>query len=199
MEYNNSLVQQVFVTFLSFLSLSLSFWVYLTNRKSKVNYFFFWLGIGIFFLIIFSHLGNTSTDLKLALLFYRLAYGVTILFFIPFYFFTIYFFQENEKFLTLNKFVLTVCSILFLFSILTDLLIRDVEFTKFGIFPVYGGGKFLYFGSITLFTLFILSRFLINYFRFTKEKKRKIQYFLLGFFPWVLFNIFFIFFFPLSE
>ena len=141
---NFTFFNQIFVILISIICFYLVFWVYFTDRKSKINQLFFWLGTFLFLWIILCYFGNTSTDLNTALFLGKLAYGVVALFFIPFYFFILNFLKEETKFPVLNKLTLLSSLFLFFLSVFTNSMVINMEFTKFGAIPVLGKGKFIY-------------------------------------------------------
>jgi len=142
---NIPLVNQIFVILIITLALWLGFWVYFSNRKNRTHRLFLLMTIFLILWIIFCYLGNTSVNPQTGLFLAKLAYGVVALFFLPFYFFFSFFLGEEKRFPMLNKFAVVICMILFLLTISTDLMAKDMEFTKWGAIPILGIGKFFYF------------------------------------------------------
>ena len=68
-------------------------------------------------------------------------------------------------------------------------MVAEMTSTIFGPVPILGKGKNVYFAIIFLLLLFIANRFLKNYFNLSEKEKLKVQYFLIGFFTWVLANL----------
>ena len=186
-----SLINQIFVVLIIAVGLSLGTWVYFTNRKNKTNQLFLLMTFFLSLWIVFCYFGNISTRPATGLLLAKLAYGVVALFFIPFYFFFSFFLEEENKFLTLNKLVLGVCIFLFLFTLYTNLMVTDMEFTRWGAIPVLGVGKFFYLSIILFLALFIISRLFLNHFKSSTEKRLKLQYFLTGLFIFIIANLVF--------
>ena len=186
-----SLINQFFVILIVTLDLWLGVWVYFANRKDKINQSFFLMTIFLSLWIIFCYFGNISTQPKMGLFLAKLAYGAVALFFIPFYFFFSFFLKEEKRFLMLNKLVLGIFMFLFLFTISTNLMAKDMEFTKWGAIPVLGMGKFFYFSVIFFLALFITSRLFLNYFGSPPKKRLKLQYFLVGLSIFVFTNLIF--------
>ena len=185
------LFNQISTILITFFGLFLAFWVYLANRKSRMNQSFFWLAIFISLWIVFSFFGNTSTNQDFATLLGRLAYGSVALLFIPFYYFPIFFLKEEKKHPLLNILVIISCFFLFIFSVFTKLMVVGMDFTKFGAIPILGEGKFIYFGVLAVLIIFIIRRFVLNYVHFSRRERLKIQYFLMGFLIWVFMNLIF--------
>jgi len=185
------LINQVSAIVISAFCLFLGFWVYFTNTKSRINQFFLWLSVFLFLWIAVCYLGNISTDAVVALFLGKLAYGTVAIFFIPFYFFSIYFLKEQKRFKYLGIFVCASSLSLFLLSIFTDLMVKNMEFTEAGAIPVLGDGKFAYFAIILFLALFIGTRFFVRYFKFPNIEKLKIQYFLIGVSIWISMNLVF--------
>ena len=175
----------------SFLALFLGFWVYLINKKSKTNQAFFWLAFFIFLWIIISFWGNISTDPEFATFLGRLAYGAAALMLIAFYYFPILFLGEERRYHFLSIVVVTTSLILLFVSVFTELMVVGMDFTKFGAIPILGNAKFIYLPVFIFVMLFVLRIFLVNYIRSSEKLKLQIQYFLLGFFIWILANLIF--------
>ncbi len=165
--------------------------VYFSNKKSETNRFFALLSIFISMWVVFTFFASTASDLLLGTILSRLAYGSVALLFIPFYFFSVSFLKEKRGFTFLNFIIPISCLSLFFFSVFTNLMVTETISTKFGLVPILGIGKNIYFGIIFLLLLFIINLFIKNYIGFTEKEKIKIQYFLIGFFIWVIANLIF--------
>lgn len=184
------LINTLFVLVITISGFWIGFWVYLANRKSKINQTFLLMTLCSTLWIDFAYFGNFLNLGNIAQTWAKLGYGMATLFLIPFYFFSKFFPKEEEKESPLlNKAIITICVFLFLLSVFTNSLVKDVETTRWGIFPVTGPGKFIYFSGIFLMALFIASRLFIKYSKLTKEEGVKTQYFLVGLFIFVTANL----------
>jgi len=188
---NFSFLSQIFVFLINLIGIWLAFWVYLANRKVKINQLFFLITIFILLWITFAYTVNLPSLAHLALFWSKLGFGAVTLFFISAYFFFSYFLNEEKRFPILNKIVLGIGITLFLTSIFTNLIVKDIEFTEWGVNFILGKGKIIFWGVVIFLTLFINVRLLIGYFRSSKQKKLKIQYFLIGVFIFALLNFIF--------
>jgi len=166
--------------------------VYLNNRKARVNQLFVLMVFSALSWIIPCYFAVKSVDnLELSLFFARLAYGLAVLFMIPFYFFAIIFIREKNDPLYL-RILVPIGSILISFlSVLTNFMAKNVIPVKIGLVPVLGEGRFVYFGFVLFIALYVLSRLFKNYFKSSEAEKLKLQYFLLGFSIFVVANIIF--------
>ncbi len=186
------IINNLLIIFIVSTGIWLSFWVYANNYKSKTHRFFLLMIFLALLWIVLCYLGSVFVvDLSLSIFLARIAYGTTVLFFIPFYFFSINFLGEEQKYRYLKISVLFGSIILFFISAFTDLVAKDMVLTDFGLVPILGEGKFLYFGFVLLVSLFILSRFLKKYFKANDKEKLKLQYFLIGFLIFVIANLIF--------
>jgi len=185
------LISKIFIYLINLLGFWLAFWIYLFNRKSRINQTFLILTLLILLWIDFAYLANLPSQLNRALFWVRLNFGVISLFFISAYFFSIYFPQEQKRFPILDKAVLGIGIIFFLASIFTDLIIKNVEFKEWGADIIFGRGKDIFFSVIIILTFLILYNLFKKYFTLPKQEKLKIQYFLIGVFIFALFNFIF--------
>ena len=185
-------LNKILILLVDTLGIWLGFWVYLSNRKARTNQ---WFTLMIVFALSWITLcyfsGILTNNLGFSLFLGRLAYGAAILFFIPFYFFSVNFIKEEKKFLYLKVFILISSISIFFFSVFTDFMAQYMTPVKFGVVPVLGEGKFAYFGFVFFVSLFIIARLFIKYFKSSKNEKLKLQYFLLGIFIFVIINLIF--------
>ncbi|MCK4781355.1 hypothetical protein KAS79_00300 [Candidatus Parcubacteria bacterium] len=187
-----ALIHKIIVMLIDAIGLWLAFWVLSANRKSKVNQMFFLMTIFILLWITLCYFSGTLIhNLELSLFLGRLAYGTTILFFIPFYFFSLSFVEKKERFLLLKILIPISSLILFLFSVFTDFMAVYMTPTKFGVVPILGQGKFIYFGFVLFVTLLVIIRLFKKYFKSLRKEKLKVQYFLVGLFIFIVANLIF--------
>ena len=140
----------------------------------------------------FAFLGCMARENFLSTVFYRLNWSFVALFLISaFYFYIIYFLKERNKYKILEKLILFFGLGLSFFSIFTDFIIKESVIQPWGAEIIFGYGNIL-FNLYSLFVAFVVVGLLIKkYFQFDKKQKLKIQYFLIGTFLFVSFNIIF--------
>ena len=151
--------------------------------------FLFWGNGGYFFAF--------SKNLDFSLFLGRLILGEVSLFFIVFYFFSVYFPYKDKTYPILDKIVLLFGFGLFFLTAFTDLIVRSVRITEWGIDPVFNPiGKFIFYGLTAFFTFLILFQLFKKYFTLTEKDKLRVQYFLMGISIFILMNIIFNIFLP---
>lgn len=191
------LVNKIFVVAIAIFGTYLAFLVYSSNRKEKTNVFFTLAILLATALTVLCYFGATSVDnLELSLLLARLAYGVTILFFVPFYFFSLSFLKQKKENILLKIFIPAGSVILFLLSVGTDFIAEEmIKITwagsVVGMVPIIGWGKIIYFGFVFFVSLLIFIRLIRKYVVAEKDYKAKLQYFLLGITIFILANLIF--------
>ncbi|MFH1643857.1 MAG: histidine kinase N-terminal 7TM domain-containing protein, partial [bacterium] len=185
-------INTIIVIIVTLLGLGLGLWVYSVNRKEKINRFFLLMTLPAVLWIVFAYFCNSLNLASNALIWAKLGYGMAALFIIPFYFFSLFFPKEEErKWEFFDKIIIFVFLFTFLFSIFTNLVVKNVEITKWGILPVMGNGKLFYFGILFVFALFIIGNLFTKYSKTNREEKIKVQYLLIGLFIFVLMNLVF--------
>jgi len=142
---NILLINQIFLFLNVAVGCLLAFWVFLANRREKVNRIFFIVTILMVLWIIFAFLGFSTKEPQKALIWYRLNYGVVALFFIVSYFFSIYFPKKIAENRFLTKFVVVLCFLLFLISVFSNLIISGVKEKEWGTEIIFGEGKLFYY------------------------------------------------------
>ncbi len=187
----------IVVTLIVALNIWLGFWVYRSNKGSKINQQFSLL---TFFLLLWTILCYLKSILPLdiSLILVKLAYGIVALFYIPFYFFLKYFPKEEKTSSIFDKSILGICFFLFFFAF-SSRMVRDVKVIAGKNIPILGEGRFIYLGLISLLLLFIILTFLRKYLKLSKEEKLKSQYFLIGLAIFIFINSIFNIILPLLE
>jgi len=115
------------------------------------------------------------------------------LFFIAYYFFVVRLFLNKKGFYkTLSKLVFVYGIILSWLSIFTNLVIPNIQLETWGAFPVFSlFGSLSFYGYVILLTGLIINTLLVDYYKSNKEKRIRIQYFLIGIFLFTGLNFIF--------
>ena len=195
-----------YVTF--FLTVIIGMWiaclVYFSGKGKKANKYF--LGMVLIWIcgVIIPYFIFRNSMLSYEILFFlpKIEVAAVFIFFVFFYYFSMYFLGEENDFSILNKLVLFIAVIGVFLSIFTNLFQKGIEVTKEGLgidLFLTPMGKIIWLGFVIVITLFIGYRFLKNYFRVTLKDKLKIQYFLIGISIWITINLVFNVLFPLFE
>ena len=189
---NSLLINNFILVLIIALGIWLGFWVYFANKKGKVNKGFFLMVASILLWITFYHFASFTTQYDLSLILFRLSCGSVFAFFIAYYFFIKWFLEKEGPYNFLGKFILGYGSIFCLVSIFTNFMIPSVSTENWGAFPVFSYlGWLIFYGYSIFLTILINIMLLVNYFKFSKEKKLKVQYFLIGLFLFAGLNFIF--------
>ena len=177
----------VFIT--SIISLGLGLWVFLVDRRNRINQIFLGIALFIFLWIIFGFFPSQTNQAKVALFWQRLNFGAVSLSVLFSYLFALYFPVKGRRYLALDKAVGFIWILFCFVSIFTNLIIENIEFREWGTDIVFGklGDIFLIVSAITV--LLIVYQLFIKYIKLSKDEKLKVQYFLIGTLFFVLFNI----------
>ena len=187
-----NIIEEIVVILINLIGFWLAFWVYSADRKKRLNQ---WFAIMTFFVVLwvdFAFLGYKAREDFWAAIFYRLNWGSVALFLISaFYFYILYFLKEKSKHLILEKFILLIGILLAISSVFSSFIIEEVIIQPWGAEIIFGSGNIL-FNFYSFFVALLVILFLTKrYFYFPRKEKLKVQYFLIGTFLFVLFNIIF--------
>jgi len=131
--------------------------VYSANPKKALNRLFTLLTVAFLFWGNGGYLFAFSKNLDLSLFLGRLILGEVGLFFIIFYFFSVYFPYKEKSYPILDKIVILLGIGLFFLSTFTNLIVKSVRITEWGIDPIFNpAGKLIFYGLIAFFTFLIL-------------------------------------------
>ena len=189
-------INRILVIIISAIGVWLGAFVYFSNKKSEINrVFLVMIFCALSWIILCYFSGILVDNLDLSLLFARIAYGTTALFFVPFYhFFSIFTKIKTPKFLKL--FIPLASITIFFLSVFTDFIALEmVEASimgiSIGVVPAVGLGKFLYFSFVLLITFLVVVKILKKHFYASQKEKTKLHYFLLGIIIFVITNLVF--------
>ncbi|MDP3013850.1 MAG: hypothetical protein Q8M92_06365, partial [Candidatus Subteraquimicrobiales bacterium] len=193
-------MEEILVAGIIIIGVWLAFWVYFSDRKERLNQ---WFALMTFFDILwvaFSFLAYSASNGHSALLFYRLNWASVALFSIAFfYFYVIYFLKQTGKYKILGNIIVFLGVTFASLSLFTDLIIKDIIAKDWGFEIVFGSGND-FFSFYTLITALVVVILLIKrYFKLPVIQKNKIEYFLIGTFLFVIFNIIFNIIMPLAT
>ncbi|MCK4892071.1 MAG: hypothetical protein KAS78_05370, partial [Candidatus Pacebacteria bacterium] len=185
-------IDYFFIVLIVSFSLWVAFITLFSNAKVKLNQMFFWMTISILLWIIFVFFASLPSQISHALLWRRLSFGASSLFIIPaYYLFVVYFSEKTKVSLGLGKIVILVELFFSFISIFTNLIVKDIRIVEWGVDIVFGKGIIYLYGMMFFTTCVIVFYLVRKYFRVSKMEKPKIQYFLIGVFIFIFFNIIF--------
>lgn len=186
-------INKILIILTNFIGLWLVFWVYFADRKKDLNRGFALLVVPNLLWIDFYNLAFWANNYYLSLLFTRLLYSSVSIFFIGFYyFFVIWFLGEKRWFVVLGRIIIIYEIAFSIISVFTSLVIKNIEFGRWGIIPIYSsGGGLVYHSVIVVLTLFIGGMLVTRYFEYSKEAQVKIKFFLIGVIVFSLGNLIF--------
>ncbi len=202
MEISNScfFINQAFLIIIDILGVLLGVWVFFTNRKKKENQLFLLLTLLLLFWINGGYFFNFSKDLVQATILGRLILGEVFLSLAALYIFLQYFPVEKSGTKKSSIELLITGLIFFSFTTFTKLVVKEVQFTNWGVNPIYQSwSAFFYYGLIFFLAFLILLNIYKNYSALNRKEKLKIQYFLIGLTIFISTNLVFNIFFPLVR
>ena len=185
------LIDKTILLLINFVSIWLIIVVYFANPKNKVNRLFCIMTIFLAFWLNGGYLFSFSNNLNSALFLGRLILGEASISLTLIYFFAIFFPREIKRNIIFEKVIFVFAVIFFVVPIFTDLIVSSVEFTEYGVNPIFGPGQIFYYAWIGFLFFLIISQIFKKYTEVSKTEKIKVKYFFLGFSIFVLMNIFF--------
>ena len=184
--------EKIIVVLINLVGFWLIFWVYITNKKEKLNQ---WFAAMTFFVVLwvdFAFLGYRATDIYSATIFYRINLGAVSLFVISFfYFYVIYFIKHGKGYNFLRKIVLYLGIIFALLSLFSDLIIKETIIREWGAEIIFGPANDLFNLYSLLVPLLVIYLLIKRYLSLSRVKMVKMHYFLTGTVIFVLLNILF--------
>jgi signal transduction histidine kinase len=185
------LSENIIVFFINLTGLLLALWVYFSDRKQKLNQLFALLVVSTITWVNFARFANLVSGSEFALLFIKLTFTVACFWF-PIY----YYFVENisigkNRNYLLDKVIFLIGGALSLITISTSLVIKDITFEQWGVNPILGEGRMIFYSIIAGLTILIIVRLIKKYLSAKEKDRLRIQYFLVGTLIYALFNVFF--------
>ena len=188
-----SIIGQVLIFLINAIAFWLALLVYYNNPKGKTNKLFIYTTILMFLWVDFSYFARIidQNQIFYSLLFIKIAWFVTPLFFSSLPLLVISMINEEKKYYLLNKIVLFVGIFIAFITGFTDLVIKGLKFENGNSIVIYGEGMLLF----LVIGIFLMSAALyplsVKYFKTKNKKRRKIEFFLIGIFIFFLANIIF--------
>ncbi len=192
------LISKILIFLINTIGLGLLFLVYFSNPKAKLNRIFALMVFLMFIWVNCAFLARLSGKEDLALVWIRIAWAITLLFFALIYSFIFYFTKEQKKYYRYLSTISLFIGVIFIFFVfLTDLIIKDIQFRDGVLYITYGKLIFLFFGMMFFLTISSFTLLFKKYLEpITKQEKKKIKYLLIGFFFFFLMNSIFNIFYP---
>lgn len=186
---------KILVFLIDAVGICLGVWVFLSNPKGKLNRLFAWLIVFMMFWVNFAffarELGGRNNFLSL--LYVKIAWTVTPLFFTFLYLLAIGILKKEAQYKILTKLAVVLGSTASLLVAFSYLVVHDIVFRGLLLRIIYGSGMLPFLAIILFLVVATLYPLVKEYLKVTIEKKKKLEYFLLGilifYFANVIFNI----------
>ena len=194
------LINRLFVILIDIFGIWLFFWVYAVAPKKKTNQWFALLTVSILAWVNAGYFLSFSTSLRSALFWARFAPSAVFVFLVVFYYFVIYFPREAKEYIISRRVILFIGLFLAIVTFFSSFIIHDVEFTVWGVNPVFTlAGKLIFYGIVSAVVLLTTLLLIKKYTTLAKEEKLKTQYFFIGLFIFVSMNVIFNILLPLVQ
>lgn len=185
------LSENIIVFFINVIGLLLALWVYFSDRKQKLNQLFALLVVSTITWVNFGRFANLVSEPELAFLFIKLTFTIASFWFPIYYYFVENISADKDRSHFLDKAVFLTGGALSLITISTGLVVKDITFEQWGVNPILGGGRIIFYSIIAGLTILIIIRLIKKYLSAKEEDRLRIQYFLVGTLIYAIFNIFF--------
>ena len=186
-------INKILIFLINTIALWLAFLVYYNNPRAKINTLFILMTASMLFWVNFAYfarfVGETQPDKSL--LFIKIAWFVTPLFFLFISLVAVYIIQKEKKYWFLNKAVLFLGAITALVTGFTNLIIEGIKFENGNLIVIYGKGMLPFLAAVMLLMCATLYPLFKKYFKSLGKERKKIQYFLVGIFIFYLANVIF--------
>jgi hypothetical protein len=187
------LVNKILIFFINAIALWLAFLVYRNNPKGKINKLFILMAVSMLSWVNFAFFARIvgQNQIYYSLLFIKIAWFVTPLFFSFLSLVAVYIIQEERKYHFLNKIVLFLGIITAFVAGFTNLVIEGIAFENGNLLVLYGKGMLPFLAAVMFLMCTTLYPLLKKYFKSLKKEKKKIEFFLIGIFIFYLANVIF--------
>ena len=172
-------LQNALVVVLSALGFAMAVWVYRANPRERENQGFSLMVLFIVSWVLCYHVAQ----LRDPTFWFRLSACAVFMFFVTYYFFIVEWFlgKRGRSYRLFGVAILLYGAILALLSVGTDIIISGSAVAGSVIRPVFGPvGRWTFYGFVIVLTLLINWRLMREYVGFPRERRAKLQYFLIG-------------------
>lgn len=194
------IINKILVVLIDIIAISLGYWVYFSDPKRKLNEVFVGMVFFMMLWVNFAYLARAvgESNPYLVLLFLKIAWFATPLFFILLYILALHLLDENFKYKTVNLVIVFLAIVTSFIVGFTDHIVKSIKFMGvFLIRLVYGDWMFPFLIAISLFIIVTLQVLFKKYYSGSKKDKEKISYYLLGILVFYIANSVFNIFFPI--
>ena len=185
------LIHKLFIFLIDAVGIYLLYIVYFKNRKPFLNRAFALMIICMVLWADFAYFARIVDSPELSLLFLKIGWFVSPLLFLLIYFFTLNLIKEEKKYKNLSKTVIVLGVGSAFVTGFSNLVLKDVVFINSNLEIVYGNLMMPFLGVIFFLTCATLYPLLKKYFSISKQKKAKIQYFIIGLLLFYIANVIF--------
>lgn len=178
------------VVMLAALGFAMAVWVYRANPRERENQGFSLMVLSIVSWVSCYHLAQFGHPI----FWFRLAAFAVFMFFVTYYFFIVEWFlgKSGRPYRLVGVLVLVYGVVMGALALRTSFVIRGSTIVGSTARPVFGAaGRLAFYGFVIVLTLFINWLLMTEYVRFPRERRAKLQYFLIGLLLFAGFNIVF--------
>lgn len=193
-------INRILVLMIDIFAIWLGGWVFLSNPRQKLNRIFIGMTVFMLLWVNFAYLARVVGESNpfLVLLFLKIAWFATPLFFITLYVLALHILDENFKYKIINLAIISLAIITSFVAGFTDHIVKGIKFMGlFLIRLVYGDWMLLFLLVILLFIAATLQALFKKYYLSSETGKQKIGYYLLGIIIFYIANIIFNIVFPI--
>jgi len=183
-------LQSFLVVVLSALGFAMAVWVYRANPRERENQGFSLMVLSIVSWVSCYHLAQFGNPT----FWFRLAAFAVFMFFVTYYFFIVQWFlgKSGQPYRVLGVVILLYGVVMGALALGTDIVISGSAIVGSTARPVFGNaGRWAFYGFVIVLTLLINWILMREYVGFPKERRVKLQYFLIGLLLFAGFNIVF--------
>lgn len=173
---------KIIVFLIDAVGIYLGVWVLLNNPRERLNRIFAWLIVFMISWVNFAFLARELTGRNnfLSLLYIKIAWTVTPLFFIFLYLLVINIIKKERQYKILTTLTVSFGILASLLVAFSYLVVKDIIFRGFLLRIIYGEGMLPFLGIIFFLVIATLYPLIKEYFKEISEKKKKLEYFLIG-------------------
>lgn len=197
-----SILTQISVFLINAVGCWLIYIIYISKTKGEVKKYFILMTFCMLIWVDFAYIARLPSQVNLAIFWIKISWAVTIPLFVSLYFFIIHFVKEKKRTVINSLFFLIGISS-FVFTLLTDWVIMDIQSKQVWTKLIYGNKIFLFYFIVLFFSFLVLKLLFKKYFSSSQKERGRILYLLIGvlffLFMNVVFNIIYPFIFGISN